>query len=194
MDASKIRAFIFIFCLLIPVGLRAEGKAPLWQLEAKESRLSFTAIVNGGKSGGDFTDFDAVIHFDPDNLAASSVEVEIRLKGIRASYAEVESSLKEKDWFDVAAFPVARYTSHAIKKVGKDVFRAMGTLSLKGVDREIPLDFTFEEFNKKTAVMKGHATLKRLDFNVGAGAWKNTTIVKNDIRLDMVIKAVRPEK
>lgn len=192
MAVKKINLYVLLFCCALPLGLTAEEKAPLWQMEADKSTLHFTATVNGGASGGDFTDFSTVIYFDPDNLAQSSVEVDINLKSISATYRDVETSLMEKDWFDVAAFPAARFVSHAISKTGPQAYRAAGKLSLKGQERDVSLDFTFEELSGKSAKMKGVATLKRLDFKVGVGAWKDISVVKDEVRLDIDLKAKRP--
>jgi polyisoprenoid-binding protein YceI len=51
----------------------------------------------------------------------------------------------------------------------------------------VPIDFTFE--NKDGgAWLKGTAKIKRLDFGVGQGEWKDTSAVGNDVQVRFALR------
>jgi polyisoprenoid-binding protein YceI len=54
------------------------------------------------------------------------------------------------------------------------------------VTRDVPIEFTFEQKNG-SAWLKGSAQLKRLDFGVGQGDYKDTKDVGNDVKVSFVL-------
>jgi len=57
---------------------------------------------------------------------------------------------------------------------------------VRNVTRDVPIEFTFESKNG-SAWLKGGAQLKRLDFGVGQGEWKDTEQVGNDVKINFVL-------
>ena len=51
-----------------------------------------------------------------------------------------------------------------------------GKLTIRDVTKDVPIDFTFEQ-KEGSAWLKGGSTIKRLDFGVGQGDWKDTETV-----------------
>ena len=62
----------------------------------------------------------------------------------------------------------------------------VGKLTLRNVTREVPIEFTFDQ-KDKSAWLKGSAQLKRLDFGVGQGDWKDTENVGNEVKVNFVL-------
>jgi polyisoprenoid-binding protein YceI len=69
---------------------------------------------------------------------------------------------------------------------GGNRFAAPGKLMLRNVTREVPIEFTFEQ-KDGSAWLKGSARLKRLDFGVGQGDWKDTETVANEVKVNFVL-------
>jgi polyisoprenoid-binding protein YceI len=92
-----------------------------------------------------------------------------------------DSTLKGADLFSVKQYPNARYVAEKFTDKGKGQYVATGKLTLRNVSKDVPIDFTFEE--KDTgAWLKGSASIKRLDFGVGQGDWKDTEAVANEVK------------
>ena len=66
----------FIF-LVLPIIAYAE--VPAWKIIPNESTLTFTATQNGAPVTGKFTDFSGDIHFDPAQLNASHININIEI-------------------------------------------------------------------------------------------------------------------
>jgi polyisoprenoid-binding protein YceI len=69
---------------------------------------------------------------------------------------------------------------------GGNKYAAVGKLTLRNVTREVPIEFTFEK-KDGSAWLKGSAQLKRLDFGVGQGDWKDTSTVANEVKVSFVL-------
>lgn len=57
---------------------------------------------------------------------------------------------------------------------------AEGTLSLRGVDKPVPLEFTWKT-GADGAVLEGSAMVNRLDFGVGGGDWADAGTISHEI-------------
>ena len=87
--------------------------------------------------------------------------------------SERDDTLKSDDLFAVKQFPSAQYVADNFTAKGGNKYAAVGKLTLRNVTREVPIEFTFER-KDGSAWLKGSAQLKRLDFGVGQGDWKDT--------------------
>ncbi len=57
-------------------------------------------------------------------------------------------------------------------------------LTLRDVTRDVTLSFTFEPAaDSGTAVLEGGTTVRRLDFGVGQGEWRDTRWVGDEVTI-----------
>jgi polyisoprenoid-binding protein YceI len=156
--------------------------AAQWSMQPKESKLTFVGEQAGAQFEGGFDKFTADISFDPKNLAASRFDVKIDTASVNTQDGERDTTIKSADLFDVAKFPSAQYVADKFTDKGGNKYSATGKLTLRNVTKDVPIDFTFE--NKDGgAWLKGTAKIKRLDFGVGQGEWKDTATVGNDVQV-----------
>ena len=175
------------------VGLTASLTAMLalaaaqWSLQPRESKLTFIGEQAGAQFEGSFDKFTADISFDPKDLAGSRFDVKIDAASVNTQDGERDSTIKSADLFDVKRFPTAHYVADRFTDKGGNKYSATGKLTLRNVTRDVPIDFTFE--NKDGgAWLKGTAKIKRLDFGVGQGEWKDTSAVGNDVQVRFALR------
>lgn len=166
--------------LLCAVGLAVA--AAQWLMQPKESKLSFVGTQAGAEFEGTFKKFTADIKFDPKDLAASRFDVKIDVASVDTQDGERDDTMKTADLFDVKRFPAARYVADKFTAAGGNKYNATGKLTIRDVTRDVPIEFTFED-KDGSAWLKGTARLKRLDFGVGQGEWKDTSTVANDVKI-----------
>jgi polyisoprenoid-binding protein YceI len=65
-------------------------------------------------------------------------------------------------------------------------YTATGALTLRGVTKDVPLDFTFAAAGTG-AKLVGMAKLKRLDFGAGQGDWKSTEWIKDEVKVSFTL-------
>lgn len=168
-------------CLLVSLAFAAVQ----WKMQPTESQLSFVGTQAGAKFEGKFEKFTADIKFDPKALAASRFDVTIDTNSVNTRDDERDSTLKGADLFAVKQFPTAHYVAEAFAAKG-NAYTATGKLTIRNVTKDMPIEFTFEE-NSAGAWLKGTASIKRLDFGVGQGEWKDTESVANEVTVKFAL-------
>ena len=141
--------------------------------------LSFASEYQGETFVGLFPEFQTTLSFDPAAPQDAKLDVTIPLASADTKNGDRDGTLKTGDFFNVAKFATARYTASGFRSVGDNQFVADGTLELRGVKKPVPLTITWTPGERP--VLQGKATVKRLDFGVGAGDWGDVSIIPNDV-------------
>ncbi|HKE95423.1 MAG TPA: YceI family protein [Povalibacter sp.] len=173
------------FVLLLVLGLA--WATSQWTMQPAQSSLGFTAIQADAPFEASFDKFTADIRFDPKDLATSHFDVRIDLASVNTKDGERDDILRSADLFDVRQWPTGHYVAEKFTDKGGGKFSATGQLTLRDVTRAVPIEFTFENANG-TAWLKGSAALKRLDFGVGQGDWKDTKTVANEVQIRFALQ------
>lgn len=161
--------------------------ATQWSMQPKESKLTFVGVQAGAQFEGGFDKFTADIRFDANDLATSRFDVKIDTASVNTQDAERDDTLKSADLFDAKRFPTARYVADKFTAKGGNKYSATGKLTLRDVTKDVPIEFTFES-KDGGAWLKGTAKIKRLDFGVGQGEWKDTSTVGNDVQVRFALR------
>src|SRR5437899_9519086 len=93
---------------------------------------------------GRFGDFSGAIVYDDKDPSKSSVNVTIKSASISTDNTQRDTHLKSGDFLDVEKFPEITFQSKSVAKKG-DSFVAHGTLTIRGVAKEVDLPFTLTE-------------------------------------------------
>jgi polyisoprenoid-binding protein YceI len=83
------------------------------------------------------------LSFDPDNLAASSVEAEIDVASISTGVEKRDNDLRSPNYFDAEKYPTIVFKSTGVQVSGLDGCVVQGNLTIKGVTRPAVLDVRF---------------------------------------------------
>lgn len=146
------------------------------------SVLGFTGLQAGADFKGTFGAFTAHVVFDPAHPGNGRIEVQIETASVDTQDGERDSTIRSADFFDAADFPRATYVTRSISPTPTG-FSAVGTLTLRGKSRDVPIAFTFNR-TPSGATLTGDALIRRLDFGVGQGEWQDTKWVGNDVRIN----------
>lgn len=110
---------------------------------------------------GEFEKISGTIHFDENDLANSSFNMQVDVKSIATGNFLKNSHAKGKKWFESDKYPKITFASTKISKSANG-FVVAGNLTMKGISKaiEIPLTFTKSTFSGKFSV-------NRMDYNIG---------------------------
>jgi polyisoprenoid-binding protein YceI len=135
------------------------------ETDATRSRLEFTATQAGGDFDGAFGRFQAVIVFNPADLAHSRFRVEIDTASVDTGDKDRDDVLVGGDFFAVERWPKAGFEAARFVSLGGGRFEALGRLTIRDVTREIRLPFSFRpSTDGAQAGMAGGTTIRRLDY------------------------------
>ena len=147
-----------------------------------QSEIQFTTRQMGVPVDGSFRKFDAQISFDPKKPEASRVAFTIDLGSASIGTAETEAELAKPDWFNLKLFPQASFQSSSVKPLGAGRFEVAGTLAIKGNRQPVVVPVSISQAGR-TSTATGSFTIKRLDFRIGDGDWKDTSMVANEVQV-----------
>lgn len=158
-------------------------------LNTQDSSLAFeysqmSVDMNGGFSEMKATEFN----FDPAQPENAKVTIEISLASVDAGYAEANDELEKPEWLNLAAHPLATFSSKKVTAQGDGRYEVTGELNIKGKTKEITAPVTFKE-EAGTGIFEGSFTFMRSDFGIGEGQWADDSIVANPIRIEFRIVA-----
>ena len=91
---------------------------------------------------GNFNTFNGSFTYDEANPANNSVTTEIDVASVDSNHAERDKHLRSDDFFDVAQFPTATFTSTSYEDKGDGKGVLKGNFTLRGVSKEITFDVT----------------------------------------------------
>ena len=152
------------------------------QVVAAQSDISFTTRQMGVPVDGKFRKFEAQVAFDPKQPAAAKIAFTIDLASTSIGTAETEAELVKPDWFNTPKFPKATFTSTGVKALGAGRFEIAGTLGIKGATQPVTVPVTLTQSGGATTA-NGAFTVKRLDFRIGVGEWKDVSVVADEVQV-----------
>jgi polyisoprenoid-binding protein YceI len=97
---------------------------------------------------GQFNKISGTISFDPDNMAASSVEVVIDATGIYTGIQKRDDHLRSPDFLDVEKYPLIHFKSTDVAGVGGNQLRITGDLAIHGTTKKMILTAEFTGMEK----------------------------------------------
>ena len=106
----------------------------------------------------------------------------VDLASVSLGAAEVETEVAKPDWFATAKFPQATFQSTGVTPRGGNKFDVTGKLAIKGASRDVVVPVTLAQSGGSTTA-SGAFVIKRLDFRIGDGDWKDTSMVANDVQV-----------
>jgi polyisoprenoid-binding protein YceI len=125
---------------------RADIPAGDYTLDKHHATLVFSVSHLGfSHYTGAFADFDAKLHFDQNNAAASTLEATINPMSLTIP-APPEGFLAEltgPQWLNTATYPSITFKSTKVETTGPDTGKITGDLTLHGVTKPVVLDVTY---------------------------------------------------
>lgn len=156
----KISIHHFILVLIIALSNSFSGAA---QDINKDSSFVTFEISNLGINmvDGTIKGFEGTVLFNSEDMSQSSFQVCINPATINSGISARDEELLEEDYFSVEKHPRICFISNEIVKT-EEGFLSIGTLTLKGISREVSIPFTAEG-DKLT----GSFEINRTDYDVG---------------------------
>ena len=185
-----MRSMSVLAVALLLAPATALAAPPAWKVDATKSKLGFHVVAGGQPVDGVFPAFDAVIAFDPADLAHSSIKTTIDMTRAQSGNTTRDAMLPLPAWFDAKQFPKAHFDATTITSKGGKKYEAVGTLSLKGISKRVTLPFTLT-ISGNTAHALGETTIKRQDFKVGDGKDYDPPAAALNVKVTVDITATR---
>ncbi|HWM90173.1 MAG TPA: YceI family protein [Thermoanaerobaculia bacterium] len=149
--------------------------ADVHTIDQSHSDVSFQVRHLVTQVRGSFNDYEGTINLDPANLEKSSVDFKIKTASIDTNNADRDKHLRAEDFFHAEKYPEITFKSKSIKKVDKDTYNVSGTLTMRGVAKEVMLPVTWlgavtDPRGNEKAGFSTEITLNRKDYGINWNA------------------------
>jgi polyisoprenoid-binding protein YceI len=145
--------------------------ADTYQFDKAHTTVGFQVRHVVTNVGGRFHDFSGTILVDRDRPESSSVEFTIQAASIDTSEPKRDEHLKSADFFDVANQPTIVFKSTSVKPTAKDAYEVTGSLTMRGVTKQVTLPVTFlgegkDPWGNEKIGFEIATTLNRKDYGI----------------------------
>ncbi len=142
-----------------------------------------------------FKKINAQISYDSARPEASKANIEIQVDSFDLGDSEYNKEVLQKDWFNAAQFPKASFVLRTIKSTAPGKLNVNGMLKIKGKSRDVTFPLSVKR-DANQQIFEGNLPIKRLDFNIGEGDWKDTGMVADEvvIKFHLVVTPHAPSK
>ncbi|MGY0692150.1 YceI family protein [Virgibacillus sp. FSP13] len=169
-----------------------------WTVDPVHSSLEFVVKhMMISKAKGEFTEFEATIEADPEDLSGSTIEFSVDVNSIDTRKEDRDNHLRSADFFDVENHPKMTFKVTDIKKKAENNYDVTGDLTIRGTTKPVTFDVDFEGQHKDpmsgdtVAGFSGSAEINRKDFGLTWNAALETggVLVGENVKLNVEIEA-----
>ena len=151
----------------------AQASVETYDIDPVHTWVGFSVGHFFTKVPGYFGKVKGTIVADREHLENSTVEAVIDVSSITTNTRMRDDDLRSTNFFAAAAFPTMTFKSKSWKSIGADAYAVTGTLTMKGVAKEVVLQVKSLGFGPgmKGAAISGweaSVTLDRRDFGIVA--------------------------
>jgi polyisoprenoid-binding protein YceI len=190
--ATRIIAGIF---LCLPASLANAGEPEQYRLDPVHTRVMF-AIDHAGfsKAIGTVSGSTGTLVFDPQDWRSAQLRASVPMARIDLGDAAWNKATLAGNLLDAEDHPTAEFVSTRVEPLAPDRATVHGTLTLRGVSREVALVVTLNAAKRhplppfrRTVGFSATATLSRKAF--GIDAWP--TVIGDTVELRIEAEAIR---
>ncbi|MGL4829685.1 MAG: YceI family protein [Vibrio sp.] len=120
---------------------------------------------------GRFNKFDGEFSFDPANIAASSVMVNVDTRSLDSNHAERDKHIRSSDFIDASKYSTATFKSTEVADKGNGQLEVKGDLTLHGQTKPIVINAEFigagqDPWGGQRAGFMGTTRIELKDFGI----------------------------
>ena len=179
---KKIKLFFVITSLLIfsDISLASEK----WILDRSISSIEFELPVLFAKNvKGKFNTIEGFVEIDLDKKENNKAIFSVAIADIEINYKKYKNLLLSEIFFDEKKFPIAlvdtrKFSYSDEKEIVIDV-----EFTIKGKSQIIPLTIKITQLAEEVVQIQSDLQFSRTDFEIGMGNWKNTSILKDKVKI-----------
>jgi len=171
--------------------------AQTYAIDKTHSEVAFQVRHLLTKVRGRFTEFTGTVVLDEDHPERSSASLMIDAASVDTGTPDRDAHLQADDFFAVTTHPMLTFTSSRVVKSGDDTYDVVGTLTIRGIAKEITMPVTYlgtakDPWGHLRAGFETNITLNRKEFGLTWNTALETGgfLVGDDVRINLSIQAV----
>lgn len=165
------------------------GASTTYAFSNDGSQIAFQGAKVTAKHDGTFNTFHGTIQLVENDPTKSQVKVEIDVASLAIEPAKLSGHLKTPDFFDVAKFPKANFTSTSVRAGGEKgaTHTVTGNLELHGVTKSISFPATIKT-GADAVDVDAEFVINRKDFGIVYPGMPDD-LIKDDVLIKLKLHA-----
>lgn len=168
-----------------------------FSIDKAHSEVQFQVRHLVTKVRGRFTDFSGTVQFDEADPTASSVAFSVAVASIDTATPDRDAHLRSEDFFFVDKYPTLTFTSTRVVRRSAEQLDVIGTLTIRGVSREVTLPVSYlgtakDPWGNARVGFETEITINRKDFGLTWNAALETGgfLVGDDVKITVSVQAI----
>lgn len=183
---STNRRLLALVLVLLALPVVAAAEASTWTVDRTHSDVAFQVRHFLTPVRGEFNDFDGVVVYDPEDPAASRVEVTVQAASIDTDNERRDGHLRSDDFFAAETHPTLTFKSKKVEQ-GADGLAVTGDLTIRGVTKEVTVPVEVLGVMGDKAGFSTRFVIDRLDYGV---SWNNVldqggAVLGDEVTIDL---------
>ena len=185
---------IFLFFLLLFILPNLTHASERWVLDKSLSTVEFELPVLFAKNvKGTFNTIEGFIELDVNQKENNKAIFYVEVKDLDMNYTKYKDLLLSNIFFDAKQFPKAVVDTKKFSYVNETELAFDVELTIKGKSELVPLKINVKRLAEELVQIQTELIFSRTAFEIGIGNWKNTSILKDKVKLSTNLFLFREE-
>ena len=179
---KKYKFFLFVFLFISSSNITYASER--WVLDKSLSTVEFELPVLFAKNvKGRFNTIEGFVELDLDQKENNKAIFYVEVNDIEMNYIKYKDLLLSNVFFDVQQFPKAVVDTKKFSYVNESEIELDVELTIKGKSEIVPLLIKVKRLAEELVRIQSELTFSRTAFEIGIGNWKNTSILRDKVKL-----------
>jgi len=185
---------ILLFFLLLFILPNLTHASERWVLDKSLSTVEFELPVLFAKNvKGTFNTIEGFIELDVNQKENNKAIFYVEVKDLDMNYTKYKDLLLSNIFFDARQFPKAVVDTKKFSYVNETELAFDVELTIKGKSELVPLKINVKRLAEELVQIQTELIFSRTAFEIGTGKWKNTSILKDKVKLSTNLFLFREE-
>ncbi len=185
---------IFLFFLLLYILPNLTHASERWVLDKTLSTVEFELPVLFAKNvKGTFNTIEGFIELDVNQKENNKAIFYVEVKDLDMNYSKYKDLLLSDIFFNARQFPKAVVDTKKFSYVNETELAFDVELTIKGKSELVPLKINVKRLAEELVQIQTELIFSRTTFEIGTGKWKNTSILKDKVKLSTNLFLFREE-
>ena len=178
---KKFKFLLIFFLIILPHSSFASER---WVLDKSLSTIEFELPVLFAKNvKGTFNTIEGFVELDVNQKENNKAIFYVEVDDLDINYIKYKDLLLSNIFFDTQQFPKAVVDTKKFSYVNETELALDVELTIKGKSEIVPLLINVKRLAEELVQIQSELSFSRTTFEIGIGKWKNTSILKDEVKL-----------
>ena len=177
--------YLLLILLFLCSYIQANEK---WIIDKNLSEITFEVpVLFATNVSGEFTNFDGFVEIDVKNKKNNKAILSVEIDSLEINYKRYKDLILGPKFFDLSNYPIGVLDTKKFSYQNEEDLKLDIELTIKGISKIVETDLVVNRLAADIVQIVGKLEFNRNDFEIGTGNWKNTSILKNKIKINSSI-------